>query len=497
MSEDNIVSLENESEETDHSDAEEMEKKATYKHELDSKYFEQTPRTTYEGRGREDDIADHDENEDKKRKVQCDEKDEGLVIDNTSLSKILRVQVNTEIIESNMVTGYEQSCDLEALRKPGRKGWLREIVYSRVVENLVININYIPPGSKKRGKQLVSKKDVEIYLSETDTSSTLTIENFAFFKRLLGLGNGLEVTRISNADCTQRKPYKQFFKIVEGSSPPKVLCKLCAGKYVSYINFSRHMELNHLPDENCPKCLEDIPASIFRNHSGVCDGTATIPSAPRVLLPLFSQFYTNLEGTSPARVSCNLCDVKSIYRENLTQHMRNCHLPDEACSKCLQDFPARVFRDHTRACVGPTVSDSTSYSQFFTKVEGTIPIKVACNLCDGKLVTRNNFSRHYKRLHKFKKSTSKSQTEFPKNPSNDSEEQKGLETKLQKNQDPEQDTDNKMELKPGVQYKKELDQSQDEERGDPNQTLQSDALNVSFSSSDASEIQFFSETDSE
>ena len=324
--------------------------------------------------------------------------------------------------EDNLVAGFEQPCDLEALRKPGRNGWLREVVYSKVIENLVVKICYTPPGGKSGGKKLVSKKDVETYLIETSNTPTLTLENFAFVRRMLGLGNGWEMSRMSSADCTKRKLYKQFFKVIENSSPPTVSCNLCDGKSVSYVNF--------------------------------------------------------------------------------TKHMRNYHLPDETCYKCLKDFPAHTILGHTRACIGsatdPTVSNSIVYGHFFTKLEGTIPLKVTCNICDGKLI-RDNFSRHFKRFHMIDNTRSKSPYDFVPNHSSHSEEQKGLEKNIKENQDSQQDTDQE---KPDVPGEEKMDKPHDEEKDDHNQTLPSDAtlaeaLNSSFSFSDASEIYMFSETESE
>ena len=160
--------------------------------------------TEMEGRVLEDEGAKYNETCEevkiRKKEVEYDKGglvSESLVIASTSLTDRYTVQVKKEIIEGNIVTGFKIPSEIEVLRKPGREGWLREVVYSRVIENLVVNIYYIPPGGKTEGKRLLSKKDVQVYLNKTRNTSALTVKNFVFNRRILGLGNGWEVSRMS------------------------------------------------------------------------------------------------------------------------------------------------------------------------------------------------------------------------------------------------------------------------------------------------------------
>ena len=83
-----------------------------------------------------------------------------------------------------------------------------------------------------------------------------------------------------------------------------------------------------------------------------------------------------------------------------------------------------------------------------------------------------------------------------------SERQKDRESKQKQEQDPEQYTDPDMGLKQYVQCKEEVHQPHDDIVGDLNKTFQSeetiaDDLNMSFSSSNVSEIYMYSENESE
>ena len=162
------------------------------------------------------------------------------------------VKVKIEGIESSNISGgiRLRPRDLKTLQEPGRHGWLREVVYSKSIKHLVVFIVYIPPGGE--GIRLISKKDTLKYLAKT--RNALNMENFSFSHKWLDLGSNYEVFRKSSQDSSQRKACQQFFKYIEGSSPPSVSCNLCDGKVISYHGFSHHMSQYHLTDVTCSKC---------------------------------------------------------------------------------------------------------------------------------------------------------------------------------------------------------------------------------------------------
>ena len=227
-----------------------------------------------------------------------------------------------------MVSKEEQeklTSDLEMLLEPGRRGWIREVVYSRVMENHITYVVYLSPLENGERKRLKATKEILDYLAKDKQVSGLTIENFCITRKVLGLGRGFEVSRISKQNHTPHKQYHQFFQIVQGSSPPTVTCNLCGieGKFILYTGFSEHMRRHHLPDETCSKCDTEIPSIMFSKHKKDCNGSK--PKLPRASPRNYSNFFTRLGGTVPSQVSCNLCGSK-VPSHSYNIHFKQRHI---------------------------------------------------------------------------------------------------------------------------------------------------------------------------
>ena len=305
-------------------------------------------------------------------------------MDNKRLEKVIEdgqrernheeIMINSDEVEEEVdkVLGSKKShCQLttglEALKKPGRRDWLREVVLSRVIENLVVKVNYLSPGpGDDSRKKLTSYKEIEAYLAETSDSS-LTRDNFSLSRKVLSLGDCFEFIRMSQQ--VKKNIYKVFFKVIEGSSPLSVSCNLCEGKTLVYSGLSWHMKKYHLPDETCQICHHNIPTSHYSKHSRVCDGAGPAPEVPDIpkvpkiqrkqpAQSIYSQFYTELNGNSflpakKARVACNLCAGKTVGNKNhYIRHFEAFHMPDQTCTRCGKDIPDRLLKNHMNICNG-------------------------------------------------------------------------------------------------------------------------------------------------
>ena len=151
----------------------------------------------------------------------------------------------------NIEKQEKYTSDLEVLLEPGRRGWIREVVYSRNKENHFTYVVYLSPLDNGGRKRLQSTKEILDYLAKDEKVSDLTIEKFCITRKVLGLGSGFEVSRKASQNYTTLKQFQQFFRMVEGSSPATVSCNLCGieGKVLLYHRFSTHMLRHHLPDE--------------------------------------------------------------------------------------------------------------------------------------------------------------------------------------------------------------------------------------------------------
>jgi hypothetical protein len=148
-----------------------------------------------------------------------------------------------------------------------------------------------------------------------------------------------------------------------------VSCNLWEGKTLVYSGLSGHMIHYPLPDEPCPLCHHTIPAVHYSKHSRVCDGAGPAPEVPdKPKVPkiqrkqpaqsIYSQFYTELNGNSflpakKARVACNLCAGKTVGNKNhYIRHFEAFHMPDQTCTRCGEDIPARLLKNHMIICNG-------------------------------------------------------------------------------------------------------------------------------------------------
>ena len=311
--------------------------------------------------------------------------------------------------------------DLSILLEPGRKGWIREVVYSRYIENHVVFVNYLSPEDQDGGRRrFETKKGISSYIAQDKQHSDLTMENFCTGRSFLGLGSCYEVSRKSCHNNPGKKEYQQFFTVVEGSSPPTVTCNLCGTEknIVRYCRFSSHMRRHHLPDETCFKCEKEIPSKTFRKHSMVCDGTETKLPQRRD----YSQFYTKLQDSSPAQVSCNLCNCVK-FSKSYSEHFRKVHMPRQTCPMCHKDMFAANFKKHTSHCNGSDTTLATSHECPTCKkvIKGERNFKKHTNRCNGSDTTlstshecptcRKVFShkryldKHNKNVHEEQKAT--------------------------------------------------------------------------------------------
>ena len=160
--------------------------------------------------------------------------------------------------------------------KPGKEGWIREVVYSKAIQNRVTSAYYLSPEDEEgRRKKMTTYKSVDAYIKDMGCSSTLLKQNFCFTRRLLGLGSEHEKTRIGTQVGAGRPSiFSSYFTHNFNSCPPSVTCNLCS-KTFTYTNFSRHMTMTHLPDEICSKCNKDFPARIINKHRRTCSVTCS------------------------------------------------------------------------------------------------------------------------------------------------------------------------------------------------------------------------------
>ena len=289
--------------------------------------------------------------------------------------------------------------DLEVLMEPGRRGWIREVVYSRAIENHITYASYLTPLDNGGRKRLKSTKDITDYLAKNKQDSGLTNDNFCITSKVLGLGSGFEISRKSRQNHLKPNQYQDFFKVVEGSSPATVTCNLCGiqGKVELYNNFSDHMRRHHLPDQTCSKCNTEIPSRIFSKHKKVCDGSK--PKLPRPSPRNYSQFFTKLEeGAFPSQVSCNLCS-STVPSLNYSLHFNKRHMSRPICPKCNGDFSHGMFSTHLKLCDGSGTRRSapTLYTQFYTQLKDTL--FVSCKLCDEQIVKKTSYLSHFERFH--------------------------------------------------------------------------------------------------
>jgi len=175
------------------------------------------------------------------------------------------------------------------LNKPGEMGWKREILYCKeehITGKYITCITYVSPPDPGTG---VSKefnrtaKDVQTYLDSIGDTKLSGAVNFTFARIELGVSWEIVRSRKKNKYNPASKPslaslYKQFYTELEDTQHDTgyidrtryVSCKLCNGLHVRFNMFTKHMRKLHLPDETCPRCLQNFSAGEIRTHRRKC-----------------------------------------------------------------------------------------------------------------------------------------------------------------------------------------------------------------------------------
>ena len=172
----------------------------------------------------------------------------------------------------------------ENLDVPGKRGWVRECVLSGA-EREVSYVIYWSPLDKKK---FYGYSHLRKYFSLTGENQ-LTVNNFDFTRKMLGLGEPLEVTRNligkgpGSVVPTRFSLYCRYFKDSLEIDPNRVnmdgtlkrnrlvSCTLCpGGKVICHTGISTHMKAFHLPDELCSTCSQEIPANKIVGHRKTC-----------------------------------------------------------------------------------------------------------------------------------------------------------------------------------------------------------------------------------
>ena len=140
-------------------------------------------------------------------------------------------------------------------------------------------VHYLTPRmSDRRRTRLQSSVQLRHYLATT--KSNLSIENFTFEPKPLGLDQEHEVKREAKTkECVtfENPAIRRFCNELggkNGSKNRKGACSLCEGHssqtgIMTFKSFQKHM-LVHLPDEVCEICGEEIPAQCFTEHWNHC-----------------------------------------------------------------------------------------------------------------------------------------------------------------------------------------------------------------------------------
>ena len=155
-----------------------------------------------------------------------------------------------------------------------------------------LDITYSPPSGilyltpedqNGERKKFQAHKPIQDFLDSSNDSSVLSKSNFILTRRPLGLGEPYEIRREASANNSyveSHRLYSQFYTEIENSSPHSVACNLCDFKPISFSNFSKHMRVYHLPDENCPKCGTQFSAQQIKKHIKVCTTSNSNTSIP-------------------------------------------------------------------------------------------------------------------------------------------------------------------------------------------------------------------------
>ena len=166
------------------------------------------------------------------------------------------------------------------LGRPGLFGWQREVVYAEHTRS-VTGIHYITPPHPVTGlrRRCEGNAQIQAFL-DISGHTGLTLDNFNVVRKELDLGKDFEVCRKGINPSTTFSIYSQFFEEVENTGNRSISgllgdqrmvgCTFCGGTLVRYGNISHHMKKFHLPDETCPTCGKEIPATDVCSHKKTC-----------------------------------------------------------------------------------------------------------------------------------------------------------------------------------------------------------------------------------
>ena len=170
----------------------------------------------------------------------------------------------------------------EELDKPGRYGWIREVV-THFSKSHITGVKYITPSHPitRTRRRVSTRKEIMEYLKTSGTAGELSYRNFNFNTRFLGLSPEYEVIRRSMARGSNMVE-PQFAKYCKelpmdekdgyqsyNSWRVECLIENC-GAQMSRGRFSTHMRKLHLPDEVCINCGREFPASTIKTHQSSC-----------------------------------------------------------------------------------------------------------------------------------------------------------------------------------------------------------------------------------
>jgi len=197
--------------------------------------------------------------------------------DNKRLS-VTDLDLDRELAASGVRQGKKD------LDKPGKMGWLREVV-THNIKGHVTSACYITPPHPVTGirKRLKKQKDIVNYL-EMSGNKELTFRNFNLNSRFLGLKPEFELVRTSLASGSagispKQSLFAEYYRDLPTNSTSglldydtrKVQCLVeNCGSQVSYKSFSNHMKQMHLPDEECSYCGIEFPATKIKSHQQDC-----------------------------------------------------------------------------------------------------------------------------------------------------------------------------------------------------------------------------------
>ena len=178
----------------------------------------------------------------------------------------------------------------EELDKPGKFGWIREVI-THFTKSHITGVKYITPPHPISGirKRVSTRKEIMevLEMSGAAAGGELSFRNFNFSARVLGLGPEFEVVRRSMARGSNvvEPQFAKYCKELpmdekqgyQSYSSCRVECLIeNCGAQMNRGRFSKHMQQFHLPDEVCSFCRVEFPASTIKSHQITCAAENTV-----------------------------------------------------------------------------------------------------------------------------------------------------------------------------------------------------------------------------